>query len=95
MIRLPTFEESLPELTAEESAALSEFDINDLIEKVTLQLPPEERKQWTVTDRWGNVIMRYKTEGEARASAVDRNRRAKQMGLWMSYRVAKDQGFNE
>ena len=81
----------LPELTEEEHEILEKFNID----KIIAQCGPDERRCWKVTDKWGNTIKRYKTEHEALESAAERNKRARDMGLWMSYRVAKDQGFDE
>jgi hypothetical protein len=78
-----------PPLTDEERAALDSIDLDGIWEKVEASLPPEERRPWRVTDRWGNTIVRHRTKAEAWADAIKRNRRAKARGIEMRYRVTK------
>lgn len=93
MIRLPSVEEQFDsiELTDKDMEALSKINI----EKLVVQICPDERKVWKVTDKWGQTIKRYKTKEEAIESAVERNAKAAELGLWMRYLVAHDQGFDE
>jgi len=92
----------LPKLTAEDRQALNEIDINKIIASVVAEMPPEDvttlreqQKPWKVTDTFGNTIQRYKTKSDALASCIARNLLAREMGLWMRYRVARDQGWDE
>lgn len=97
MVRLITdpFEivddDELPELTEEEKAAMDSLGDWDQLfaEKIEPFLPAEQKKPWAVTDRYGCVILRFHNEHEAVASAIERNERAKSMGLKMRYRIHK------
>jgi len=95
MIRLPeVWEEPLPELTAAEKVVVDSIDFEKVWAECEAQLPIDERLCWKVTDRWGNTIKRYKTKAESLASAIERNKRAKEMGLYMRYRIGRDQGWD-
>ena len=82
-------------VTAGQQAACDKFRWEEVVKKIVAQLPPEERKCHKVCDRWGNTIKRFRTAEEAFISALERNVRARRWGLWMGYRAAKDQGWDE
>ena len=85
--------DTLPELTPNEKAAMDSFDAEAMFAEIEAQLPREQRKCWKVTDRWGNLIKRFRSKTEALASAMDRNHRATAMGLHMRYRIEQDEGY--
>jgi hypothetical protein len=89
MIRLLTLKEEM-ELFKEDEEELIE---EELIEVILAQLSIIERKIWKVTDCWGNTIQHFVTKEEALLDAVKRNKRAFKLGLWIRYRIDKDQGY--
>ena len=94
MIRGLTLSEQidlLPPLSDKEEEALSKVEI----EKILAQIPPMEYKPWKVVDAWGNTIKRYASKEEALESAIERNIRAQEFGVWMRYSTQRDQGFQE
>jgi hypothetical protein len=85
MIAIP-----LPQLTPEEKAALDSFDYTEYFhEKIEPLLPPEKHRPWRVTDRWGRVLKRHATREEAMDDARARNKRAREWGIDMRYRVGR------
>lgn len=85
----------LPELTEEEKRAMDSIAFDKIMKKAIAQLPISERQCWKVTDTWGNTIQRFRTKQEALDSAMERNELARKWKLWMRYRIASDQGFDE
>jgi hypothetical protein len=78
------------EVRREEQKRKDEFDkrIATLIASLPTLIAslPKDKKPWVVVDKFGGVIKRYTTMGEARRDALLRNLRATQWGVDPCYR---------
>ena len=80
----------MSELTQDDFVSMNDIDW-DLFweEKVEPMLSPMSYKPWAVTDQYGRLVVRFETKEEALSSTISRNRRAKQFGINMRYRIAQ------
>ena len=78
-------------LSAKEQHALDDqMSLDELYEKkIAPFLPPEKRRPWAVTDRYGHVIKNYTRLQDAVEDAILRNKRVLELGVYQGYRCAK------
>ena len=81
---------AVSELTQDDLVAMNDIDWDRFWEEeVEPILSPMSYKPWAVTDQYGRSVVRFESKEEALSSTISRNRRAKQFGINMRYRIAQ------